>query len=402
MTSRFRLRPALALIVASGVIASPSRGLADDGAGPHRSPIALALSADGDRLLTANQTAGTVSLVDTRAGRVLDEVATGDKPAGVALSKDGTRGVVAHWYGYDLAVLDVGPDRLRVVGRVEVGPEPRGVALSADGTTAFVAVGASNEVVRVDLDARKVTGRLTVGREPRGLALSADGSLLMVGNARSKNISVIATGPWMVERTIPIDGDNLRQVAIADDGRTGYVANMKNKGFATTANNIDLGWVLGQRLTRVALGGSEPFETISLDPRGLAVSDAHGVAVGRDGRFLAVSCGGTHEVIILRADARPLPWRSGSSRDLIPPELLKNDGRYRRVALGGRPTELALAADGETLYVANYLEDAVQVVDAQSAVLHPDDPAGWPEGALVGPSRRDPVPRRHAVAQPVV
>ena len=31
---------------------------------PHRSPIALALSADGTRLLAANQTAGTVSLVD--------------------------------------------------------------------------------------------------------------------------------------------------------------------------------------------------------------------------------------------------------------------------------------------------------------------------------------------------
>ena len=51
------------------------------------------------------------------------------KPAGVALSTDGRRGVVTHWYGYDLAVLDVGSDKLEVVGRVEVGPEPRGVAI---------------------------------------------------------------------------------------------------------------------------------------------------------------------------------------------------------------------------------------------------------------------------------
>ncbi len=46
-----------------------------------------------------------------------------------------------------------------------------------------MAVGASNEVVRVDLDKREVTGRLAVGREPRGLALSPDGSRLLVGNA---------------------------------------------------------------------------------------------------------------------------------------------------------------------------------------------------------------------------
>jgi DNA-binding beta-propeller fold protein YncE len=293
--------------------------------------------------------------------------------------RDGTRGAVAHWYGYDLAVLDVGPDRLKVVGRVEVGPEPRGVAIAADGTTAFVAVGASNEVVRIDLDAMKVTGRLPVGREPRGLTLSPDGTLLLVGNARSQDVSVIATGPWRVERTLPIEGDNLRQVAVSADGRTGYIANMTNKKFATTANNIDIGWVLGQRLTQVALDGSETFATLSLDPRGAATADAHGVAVGRDGRFLAVGCGGTHEVIILRADARPLPWRTGSSRDLIPPELLRGDGRFRRVPLGGRPTELAFAADGTTLYVANYLEDAVQVVDAESAVLARTIPLGGPK-----------------------
>jgi hypothetical protein len=69
---------------------------------------------------------------------------------------------------------------------------------------------------------------------------------------------------------------------------------MNNKGFPTTRNNIDLGWVLGQRLTRVPLNGSDSFSTLSLDPQGRAVADAHGVAVGRDGRFLAVSGGGSH------------------------------------------------------------------------------------------------------------
>src|SRR5262245_52264446 len=89
---------------------------------PHRSPLALALSADGARLLTANQTAGSVSLVDVKAGRVLHELKTGEKPAGVAWSRDGRRGVVTHWYGYDLVVLEVKDDRLGLVGRIEVGP----------------------------------------------------------------------------------------------------------------------------------------------------------------------------------------------------------------------------------------------------------------------------------------
>src|SRR5262249_19204332 len=149
-------------------------------------------------------------------------------------------------------------DRLGLAGRIEVGPEPRGVALAPDGATAFVAVGASNEVVRVDLSARKVTGRLAVGREPRGIAIAPDGSQLLVGNARSQTVTIVEVRSWKVERIIPIDGDNLRQVAISADGKTGYVANMKNRGFATTRNNIDLGWVLGQRLTRVELNSAEP------------------------------------------------------------------------------------------------------------------------------------------------
>jgi YVTN family beta-propeller protein len=136
--------------------------------------------------------------------------------------------------------------------------------------------------------------------------------------------------------------------------------------------------VLGQRITRVALDGSDEYATLSLDPRGQAAADAHGMAVSPDGRLLAVGCGGTHEVMIFRTGPRKLPWRSGGSRDLIAAELLNNDGRFRRVALGGRPTELAFAPDGKTLYVANYLADAIQVVDAESAALVRTIPLGGP------------------------
>lgn len=347
---------------------------------PHRSPIALSLRLDGRRLLTANQTAGTVSLVDTETGKVLHELATGDRPAGVAISDDGARGVVAHWFGYDIAVLKIDHDRLAIGGRVEVGPEPRGVALSRDGKTAYVAVGVSNEVVKVDLDSLRVTGRVAVGREPRGLALAPDGALLLVSNARSQAVSLVSPQSMNVIRTIPIEGDNLRQVAISADGKHGYIANMKNRGFPTTANNIDLGWVLGQRLTRVDLDAAEPgYATLSLDPQGKAAADAHGAAVSRDGKFLAVSLGGTHEVMIFRTDRKRLPWRMDGSRDLMPLELLKGDGRFHRVPLGGRPTEIAFGPDGKTLYVANYLADAIQVVDAETAALVRTITLGGPE-----------------------
>lgn len=373
-----RSRLLLGLLAVLPLLWTAGAAAPDGGTEPHRSPVALALSTDGRRLLSANQTAGTVSLIDAEAAKVLDEIATGDKPAGVAISPDGSRAVVAHWYGYDLAALEIKSDKLRVVGRIEVGPEPRGVVLAPDDKTAYVAIGAADEVGRVDLDALKVTARLPVGREPRGLALSPDGSILVVGNNRSSNVSVVDVADFRVVKTIPIEGHNLRQVAIDPGGRFAHVANMQSLGLSTTETNIDLGWVVGQRLTRVDLIEPEPYATLSLDPRGLAASDAHGAAVSPDGKILAVSLGGTHEVMLFRTDGKRLPWRSNGSRDLIAPELLSGDGRFHRVELGGRPTELAFAPDGETLFVANYLADAVQVVDAESARLVETIPLGAP------------------------
>jgi YVTN family beta-propeller protein len=366
------------ILVASGAGAAPEDG-------PHRSPIALALSADGTRLLTANQTAGTVSLIDPRAGTVLHEVATGEKPAGVAFAPDARRAAVTHWYGYDVAILEVRPDRLEVVGRVEVGPEPRGVVLGPDGATAYVAVGAANEVVRVDLGRGEVTGRLAVGREPWSLAVTPDRKRLLVGNNRSKSMSLIDLEGWTVERTLRMEGENLRQIAFGPDGR-GYVANMQNRHFATTKGNIDIGWVLGQRVSRVTLDGSEPFATLSLDPQGKAAGDVHGLAFRPDGKVLAVAAGGTHELLLFRLDGKRLPWRSSGSRDLMAPDLVRDRDRFRRVPLGGRPTEIAFSPDGSELYVANYLADAVQVVDTEAAAVVRTISLGGP--AELSPERR--------------
>jgi YVTN family beta-propeller protein len=367
---------AFRLVLCLGLIAAASWlfGVRADGpkqAGlKYPSPVALALSGDGSRLLVANQGTGTVALIDPKAAKVLAEVPTGDRPAGIAISKDGRRAVVSHWFGYDAAILEVGADSLKVVGRVEIGPEPRGVVISPDAKRAYVTVGVGNEVVRLDLDSAKVTGRLTVGREPRGIAITPDGLTLVVANARSRDVSVIDTAKWVVSRTVDVDADNLRQITIGPDGKTVYAANMRNRRFPTTRNNIDVGWVLGQRVTKLWLDDSSgDYATLSLDPEGKAAADAHGVAISADGQTLAVSSGGTHEILLFREAEQPLPWRVNGSRDLIASELLKKDGRFRRVSVGGRPTELVFAPDGKTIYTANYLTDSVDVIDAESATL---------------------------------
>lgn len=334
-----------------------------------RSPVSFVLFANGTRAITANQTSGSVSLIDVPSRKVLDEIATGEKPAGVAVAPNGKEAIVTHWWGYDVAILKIENDKLTFAGRVDVGPEPRGVIYHPAGDSAFVAVGVSNEVALVDTAAKSVRKRIAVGREPRSLALTPDGKTLVVTNGRSQNVSLVDVAKLERTRDIDISGDNLRQVAISPDGKYAILANLKDRRFATTKNNIDIGWVIGQRVTRVPLNGDDYYETISLDPQGLAVGDVHGVAVSPDGRNLAISAGGTHEILLFRQDLSPLPWRRNGSRDLLAPELTRDNERLRRVKVGGRPLDLAFLPDGKTLIAANYFGNSLQILDIDSGVV---------------------------------
>src|SRR4051794_25531366 len=69
---------------------------AEEAAGPGlkpllRRPVALALADDGKWLFTANQRGGSVSVIDTAAGRTVNEVAVGGQLADLVATPDGNR-----------------------------------------------------------------------------------------------------------------------------------------------------------------------------------------------------------------------------------------------------------------------------------------------------------------------
>ena len=68
------------------------------GAGPalsptpvgNRGPLEVVLSPDGSRAYVSEHREGTVAVVDARSGAVLTRWAVGERPAGVALTPDGS------------------------------------------------------------------------------------------------------------------------------------------------------------------------------------------------------------------------------------------------------------------------------------------------------------------------
>jgi DNA-binding beta-propeller fold protein YncE len=77
-----------------------------------RSPVDLVLTADEQWMLTANQTAGTVSLVNIASGKVHAETPCGRRPSALALTPDGKRVLVSGTHSGDVTVLERVGDRL--------------------------------------------------------------------------------------------------------------------------------------------------------------------------------------------------------------------------------------------------------------------------------------------------
>src|SRR5262249_22698593 len=175
------------------------------------------------------------------------------------------------------------------------------------------------------------------------------------------------------------DGFNLRGLAFTLDGQAIICAHAVRREFPVSKENIEEGWVIDSRLTRLALRADElpAMRQLALDTRGRAVGDPCGIAISPDGRRLAVAGSGTHELLLM--DLSSIPWSSGDPGDFINAELAASESRFRRIPLGGRPLAVLFPNDGERALVANYLLDAVQIVDVNAGKLLQTISLGSPE-----------------------
>lgn len=327
-----------------------------------RSPVDLVLTSNEQRLLTANQLSNTLSLVDVGTGKVLDEVPCGRRPSALALTPDERRVLVAGTFGGDVTMFALDGSRLKQLASVHLGFEPRGIAICPDGRRAYVALTTAHAIAVLDLDSLKPIGRIDVGRWPRYLALNPDGSRLAVGANGDGGVAVVDTASLSRLYLEDFAGLNLGQMHISNDGKFVYFPYIVYRANAITPGNIRLGWVLASRLARVRLDGPARREAISLDPQGEAISDPYGVALSRDENWAYCAASGTHELLVYRLPGLPFIDYGGPG-DHIDKQLLTDKERFFRIPLGGRPMAVRASRDGQHVYVANALLNAVQVVD---------------------------------------
>ena len=333
----------------------------------HRSPVDLAINAAEGWALTANQSSNSVSLVSLQEGVVWDEVRVGERPVGVTLGPLQRRLYVGCSYSGDLHVLEVVGKKLVPVTVIKTGWQPHDVVISPDNKQAYVALYAANQVGVIDLQQGKLVERIDVGRWPRYLGLSPDGKRLAVGASGDGGVSVVDTVTKKMISLQRFVAINVGHMQVSKDGQYAYFPWMFYHHNPITRTNIQRGWVLASRLGRVRLDKPGRREAFSLDVRGEAVGDPHGLALSPQEDRIVLAASGTHELLIYRQPG--LPFQEYGDTDHLVPELQRDKDRFYRIPVGGRPMGIQFGSKNHIVYVTNYLQDSIQIVDLDKRQL---------------------------------
>ncbi len=173
-------------------------------------PAGIAVTPDGERLVVADQLNDAVSTVDVASGQVRT-TGVGHYPYGVAVSKDGTRAWVANQGAQTVSVVDLRGAAPVQRSTVRVGTHPNRLLLSPDGRQLYVANGDSDTVSVLDAASSSVAGTIDlspypdakVGSNPVALALSGDGGRLYVANSGNNDVDVVDLGSGRSVGMIP-------------------------------------------------------------------------------------------------------------------------------------------------------------------------------------------------------
>ncbi len=190
-------------------------------------PVGMSISADGKTMWVVLNMKNALAEIDLTTGKVKREIPVGNAPYDVVTV--GRTAYVSNWAGRLPAAGDpTGPSGESP--RVRVDPVRN---IANDGSVSVI-----------DLDKGRETQEIVVGLHPSGLVATADGQYVLVANAHSDTVSVIATRTNKVVETIStkpaeklLFGSTPNALAISADGHTIYASNGTNNSVAVIKFN---------------------------------------------------------------------------------------------------------------------------------------------------------------------
>lgn len=340
----------LLLILESGAAASECR---------FRRPVAVAASSDGRWLYTANRDSGTVSIVDITNRTVVEEIAVGGRLSDlVAVPQHGLL-LVLDEENHQLVVLKHNNDQWMIVSRSTIADFPIRLLLDPATNRCFIASLWSRTVTALKLSVvehstkARLAGTIRLPFEPREMCLADGGHRLIIAGAFDAGLAIVDTDGLKLSSVKRIPGHNIRGLTISVDGKCLLVAQQELTPLAhSTRDDVHWGNMIANLLVSFPLDEvCDPSVDVlkhaivnHLGEPGNAAGDPGRIGIGPNGE-ITILLSGVHEIAI---------------------EGKEQDGGFRRVTVGKRPTSAAVTRDGK-VFVANMFSDSISVVDIDNA-----------------------------------
>jgi YVTN family beta-propeller protein len=290
-------------------------------------------------------TLGTTQAAEATTPDTFFSTTVGTIPWGVVLSPDGTKAYVAN--NVSRTVSEVSTISGAVLHTYGVSGSPRSLAVTPNGEKLFVAsYGYNGTVTEIDL-LMEDTSEFPVGKYPTSVAISTDGERAYVTNSNgstssdSGTISVIgigASGVWStVESTVTVNGGPTA-IALSPNGLTGYVTLSQLNQLVS----VDLTTPTFPVVKSLSVGSNPTSVVVS--------SDAQGAFVGNE-------LGNTVSAV----------WLNESITDPTDPDFdMRIDGT---VSVGLAPNSLAFSPNNSHLYVTNFFDGDVSVINTSTLLV---------------------------------
>ena len=128
----------------------------------------------------SNEKDNTLSVIDTSEWQVVKTIKVGQRPRGIAYTKDQKFVLVAVGDDDTIQMIDTRTNidiaRRAQVGDVQVGVEPEGMGISPDGKILVNTSETTNMAHFIDTATRKVVASVLVDARPRFATFKEDGS----------------------------------------------------------------------------------------------------------------------------------------------------------------------------------------------------------------------------------
>ena len=291
------------------------------------------------------------------------ETSVGDNPRTLAVAPSGEIWVANQGSG-DISVLNRDGELVRTID-LGYGAAPYGIVFAPDGQAAYVTLEGSGRLLQLDPTDGTTVASLAVGARPRGIAVSGDSARIFVTRFVSTFAESDAAGEvyevdaatFTVTRTIELAFDPgpdtesggrgvpnyLSQVRIAPDGGTAWIPSKKDnlaRGHYRDGNDLDF-----ETQTRAIVSQIDLTTNAEALDRRIDFNDrdlAQALAFTPVGDAVIVAFQGSNVIEVWDANALT---------------------RLSEAPVGRAPDGLAFGPDGRHLYVHNFLDRSVTVLN---------------------------------------